>query len=117
MSLASGGLGVLLLFGGPGCVSEYGQGGSADEVTTVTSALTTTGPNGHTYVFSNNTASWVNAQASCAQQGLHLASIRDSSENAWVFQTEQSQGGGSWWLGYNDRASEGTWAWADGMGQ
>lgn len=115
-SLASGGLGVILLVGGAGCLGENGEAGSEDDVTSVTSAFTATF-RGHTYIFSDNAVNWSNAQVSCAQQGMHLASIHDIDENAFVFQTEQNLGGGSWWLGYTDRISEGSWAWADGMGQ
>src|SRR6185295_12818143 len=114
MAVASGGLGLLLLFDGAGCVSEMGQGESEEDVTTVTSGLTAVGPNGHTYVFSNNTAIWASAKAACLQQGLHLASIRDDAENSWVYQQEQTQGGGNWWLGYTDNVTEGLWAWSDG---
>jgi hypothetical protein len=116
-SLAAGGLGVLLLLGGAGCVSEMGQGEGEEDVTTVSSALIVVGPNGHTYTFSNNTATWAGAKAACIQAGSHLASIRDDQENSWVYQTELTQGGGSWWLGYTDSANEGSWSWSDGMGQ
>src|SRR6185295_5797070 len=107
--------------GEAGCISEIGQGQGEDDITEVTSALM--GPNGHDYVFIQSPMkNWNDAQAFCAmslfpQGTYHLATIHDDTENDWVFQHEQSSGGGNWWLGYTDAAAEGLWAWADGMGQ
>jgi len=83
-----------------------------------------TGPNGHSYFFSTVPTTWSAAEHACAVSTnpgfpYHIVSIRDAAENAWVFQQEQMQmpPGGNWWLGYNDRGSEGTWVWDDHMGQ
>jgi hypothetical protein len=121
-SLATGGLGVLLLLGGAGCVGADAD----DDITLVTSkAVVATGPNGHTYTFYDNAVSWGAAKDTCTHAtpaGQHLVSIRDATENAWLFQQQQhigpgGPGGGNWWVGYTDGDTEGTWKWNDGMGQ
>jgi hypothetical protein len=116
-SLAYGGLGLLLLLGGAGCLGADGTVEGDEDVTEVTSAITLTGPTGHTYVFSSNAVTFNAAKTACQSQGLHLVSIHDASENDWVFQQEQKQGGGNWWVGYTDQTTEGLWAWTDGTGQ
>jgi len=114
-SVAAGGLGLLLLLGGAGCVSEIGQGGSEDDVTEVTSALA--GPNGHDYLFFTTPQTWASAKNTCQGRGYHLATIHDATENDWIFQQERNLGGGNWWLGYTDQTTEGLWSWDDFMGQ
>lgn len=66
---------------------------------------------GHTYFFSSVTRTWADAQRSCAELGMGLMTINDSVEDQWL---RAQQPSGSWWLGYNDRAVEGTWVWSDG---
>jgi hypothetical protein len=67
---------------------------------------------GHEYVFFAAPKNWVDAQQSCAQLGYGLVTVNDSLEDAWLKQQAPAR---SLWLGYNDRAVEGTWVWADGL--
>ena len=54
---------------------------------------------------------WTAAEAACVGAGGHLASIHSSAENALV---AGLHGGVLVWVGLNDRAAEGTFAWSSG---
>ena len=65
----------------------------------------------HCYRFVATAASWSDAEADCASQGAHLASITSGSERAFL----AGQGlDGDLWLGGTDAVTEGKWVWADG---
>ena len=67
-------------------------------------------------VFNSNPLSWADAEAHCVSLGGHLATIK-SEEMARHIDSTYVRGGGqchATWIGYNDRASEGAWVWADG---
>jgi hypothetical protein len=55
-------------------------------------------------------AKWVDAKAACEAIGAHLLVIGDLSENAEM----DAQLAGAFWLGYTDRAQEGTFRWDNG---
>lgn len=63
--------------------------------------------------YRNATAlSWSAARAACQSRGAgwDLASANSSAENEWL----RDQILSDTWLGYNDRAAEGAWEWANG---
>ena len=47
-------------------------------------------------------------------RGYHLVTIDDVSENDWVDLTVDSYSSATWWIGYNDVATEGSFVWEDG---
>ena len=67
-----------------------------------------------TYLFCAGALPWTGARAGCADHGGDLATISDSAENSWVADTAAPSSTLSWWIGLNDRATEGTFLWADG---
>ncbi len=68
--------------------------------------------NGHTYyLLSQNT--WTASEAEAVTLGGHLASIDDAAENAFVHSTF-ALGDRGLWIGLNDMASEGSFAWSSG---
>jgi hypothetical protein len=74
---------------------------------------------GQRYVFCVHAVSLAEAEASCAREGMQLASHNDAVENAWIMTTAVNVGlttlGAEWmWLGMNDIEVEGEWMWADG---
>ena len=72
--------------------------------------------NGHSYyLLSQN--DWTGSQAEAVALGGHLVTIDDPAENTWVFQTLSTFGGTdrALWIGYNDKASEGSFVWSSGM--
>lgn len=68
--------------------------------------------NGHTYYLLDATT-WTLSEAEAVSLGGHLVTINDADENAWVDDTFKAFGD-SFWIGYSDAASEGSWVWADG---
>lgn len=69
--------------------------------------------NGHTYLETNSSLTWSQAEAYAQALGGHLATIDDSSENDWV-RSNFSSIYGTLLIGYTDQDVEGTWKWADG---
>lgn len=71
--------------------------------------------NGHTY-YLLSPAPWTVSEAFAIGLGGHLATIRNMTEQDWVFNTFGTVGGidRSLWIGYNDAAVEGTFVWASG---
>jgi hypothetical protein len=118
-SLGIGGLAAFLLLGGAGCLgegedSDFAVVKSADDndIVEVTSAII--GPSGHDYRFFTTATNWFNAQQTCASLApagsYHLVTITSAAEDAWLLNEERIRGG-QWWIGYNDRGSEGLWRW------
>ena len=64
-----------------------------------------------TFQFFSTPKTWTNAQSDCESRGGDLASVRSSEENAEAYALT---GGVSTWIGYNDKAVEGSWVWTDG---
>lgn len=64
----------------------------------------------HTYVFSTTAKNWLDAAKACADLDMGLVTFDDAAEEQWV--RSQLPAPGEWWIGFNDRAIEGTWTWA-----
>lgn len=71
--------------------------------------------NGRTYHILEP-SSWGVAQAAAVELGGNLVTVNDQAENDWLQQTFWSWGGQqrSFWIGYSDAETEGTWEWASG---
>ncbi|WP_438017805.1 C-type lectin domain-containing protein [Sorangium sp. So ce315] len=70
--------------------------------------------NGHDYLFCDGQESWTDARATCASQGMSLVTLDDAEEEAWVNRLASAHSTQKWWIGLNDRASEGTFVWDGG---
>jgi hypothetical protein len=70
--------------------------------------------NGHDYIFATTAKTWLQAHQSCADLGYGLVTINNSSEDQWLQGYIGSSGSCCWWIGYNDRDTEGTWRWSNG---
>ena len=68
----------------------------------------------HPYLFCTGVLDWVDARSACDAQGYALVSINDGVEDAWVNTTADSYSTDTWYIGFNDRASEGSWVWQSG---
>ena len=68
----------------------------------------------HPYMFCTTAASWTAGSSTCNAYGYELLTINDSSENTWVDTTADSYSTQKWWMGFNDRAREGSFVWASG---
>ena len=68
----------------------------------------------HGYLFCPNAVSWLSARDTCRAMGHTMVQIDSAGENAWVFQRARREWVQNWWLGINDRDTEGTYLWADG---
>jgi len=66
---------------------------------------------GHVYHLCTSLVTWLEAQSTCAGRGLHLVTIDDAAEDDWLLAVAQSVSSGTWWIGINDQAEEGTWGW------
>ena len=71
--------------------------------------------NNHTYHLLEQ-STWTDASAKAEKQGGHLVTVRNQSENDWIFNTFSNWGGRSrdLWLGYNDSLTEGAFVWSNG---
>jgi hypothetical protein len=71
--------------------------------------------NGHLYYLLDN-SKWTDAEAQAVAMGGHLATVRNSAENLWLFNTFAGYGGVDRFLliGLNDAAVEGNFVWASG---
>lgn len=69
--------------------------------------------NGHTYYLLTQ-SNWTAAEAEATSLGGHLVTINDAAEDSWVLGTFNRPGQYGLWIGLNDVASEGTFAWASG---
>nr|KAF6307722.1 C-type lectin domain family 4 member F [Myotis myotis] len=67
--------------------------------------------NGDMYYFSHVKKSWQEAEKSCVSQGAHLASVTSAEEQAYLTEFTRSS---NYWIGLNDRGTEGSWRWIDG---
>lgn len=56
----------------------------------------------------------VHRGATCTRVGYHLATLHSAGENSWLVSTAYPWPTHRWWVGFNDRASEGNWVWVDG---
>lgn len=71
--------------------------------------------NGHRYYVKNNGVNWNQANAGAQAIGGYLVTINNVAENTWLRNNLPSScQGNTYWTGYNDVASEGNFAWANG---
>ena len=75
---------------------------------------TTDSYGGHAYQFCTSSLDWDDARAACVASGYDLMTLDDAAENVWAYDRAMGAASTSWWLGFNDLASEGSWVWADG---
>ncbi len=68
--------------------------------------------NGHVYYLLTPT-NWFAAETIAVSLNGHLATINDTNENDWVYNTFGNFGGlpRNLWIGLNDAATENTWVW------
>lgn len=66
---------------------------------------------GHSYFFSTDTKTWDAAVSACFAMGMKPVVVNDSAEDQWLRAQQPTL---TWWLGNNDRTTEGTWVWASG---
>jgi hypothetical protein len=66
------------------------------------------------YSYCTADSNWSTAEAACVAFGGHLVSMNSPSINTSVSNTAWSIWGTSWWIGYSDTATEGTFVWSDG---
>ncbi|MBM4047868.1 MAG: hypothetical protein FJ279_22435, partial [Planctomycetes bacterium] len=88
-----------------------------DEDLDPTTANTLAGPvweyGGHYYALTTAAVLWWDAEAQAQAMGGHLVTVNDAAEQAWLTTTFGTQ---AWlWIGLNDAANEGEWAWASGQ--
>ncbi len=69
--------------------------------------------NGHAYHVSNDVTTWAEAEAWAVSLGGHLVSINDAGEDAWLG-ANLPLSPGYYWLGADDAAVEGSFAWVTG---
>jgi hypothetical protein len=66
------------------------------------------------YLFCEVTQSWTTAKTICQNYNYHLITINNADEDLWVASLTNSYSTSPWWIGYNDRTTEGTFAWLSG---
>jgi len=70
---------------------------------------------GSGYLFCTGSATWDSADRRYTGYGYYLASVTDASEMAWLVTTAATYGTSKgWWIGANDKSSEGSWGWDSG---
>ena len=67
---------------------------------------------GHCYLTSEQCASWTNASTICRSMNSHLAVVKSQEENVYI---QRRHNGAKAWIGLNDIANEGLFAWVDGI--
>ncbi|MFK7987848.1 MAG: C-type lectin domain-containing protein [Sandaracinaceae bacterium] len=66
------------------------------------------------YLFCAMAMDWLSAQTFCQTHGYELATLADETTNTFVTERALERVNLDWWIGYNDRTSEGVWVWASG---
>ncbi len=69
------------------------------------------------YLFCATTVVWSAARTECLTYGYDLVAIGSSAENSWLNTEALARGWTSsytFWMGFNDAASEGSWVWSNG---
>lgn len=70
---------------------------------------------GHAYQFCDTPKDWPGAKASCAESGYTLTTIDDALEGDFVAGLAAVlEVSAAWWIGANDRTTEGVYVWDDG---
>lgn len=71
-------------------------------------------PEGQAFAFCFNPVNYIAAVADCTAQGGQIVSIHSAQEQQWLLDAAaQVKPGGEWWIGINDRATEGVFTWQD----
>jgi glucose/arabinose dehydrogenase len=68
--------------------------------------------NGNEYLLTSASLTWEQAQAEARSRGGNLVTINNAAEETWLKQTFSATEG--FWIGINDRATEGQFVWASG---
>ncbi|NUN12744.1 MAG: hypothetical protein HUU55_03830 [Myxococcales bacterium] len=76
---------------------------------------TQTAANGASYYYLCPNANWSTAQTNCVGLGGHLVTINNAQENDFIDVQTGNGSKGSYWIGYNDLQTEGTFVWASGQ--
>jgi hypothetical protein len=71
---------------------------------------------GTAYMFCTDAKPWADARDACASWGYVLATIEDKPENDGVVALALPKKASPWWIGLNDRATEGSHVWQSGSG-
>ena len=72
---------------------------------------------GDIYLVCDSPRAWTAAQSQCSAWGYHLLTVDDRAEDRFATaEVRDSNPDTRWWMGFNDRAVEGTWEWEDGSG-
>jgi hypothetical protein len=69
---------------------------------------------GRVYQFCNSSVTWLSAVMYCSTRGYNLVTVNDSSEDAFLDGQWPSIANNDWWIGANDRGSEGSFVWVGG---
>jgi len=66
----------------------------------------------HQFAITTTYLGWEEAEAEAIGLGCHLVAINDAAEESWLRQTfgETER----FWIGFTDKAAEGTWVWSNG---
>lgn len=71
-------------------------------------------PEGQSFSFCFLPVNYIAADADCTSQGGHLVSIHSAEQQAWLLEAaRQVKPSGEWWIGLDDRGTEGVFAWKD----
>lgn len=90
-----------------GCPLHPAQAGISEAAAVVNPA------NGHAYHVRDDMLTWAEAEAWAVSLGGHLVSINDAGEDAWL-RANLPLSPGYYWLGADDAAVEGSFAWVTG---
>lgn len=88
--------------------------GQVDEDPMCPGCVTAPAPGGGNFAFCFKGMSYVDAEADCVVQGGHLVSIHDQATQDAAVSGAFAIAGGEWWIGLDDKAAEGAFAWIDG---
>ena len=66
------------------------------------------------YRLTTSGMTWAGAQAEATAFGGYLAAIGSAAENAAVYSFASALGRGTFFIGFTDEATEGTWVWVNG---
>jgi hypothetical protein len=70
---------------------------------------------GHDYLFCRGAYTRPEALEHCRDNGFELTSIESQDEHDWIWETAGDTGDPQdWWIGLEDRETEGTYVWSDG---
>ncbi len=69
---------------------------------------------GERYLICATPRTFAESEAHCAAQDARLVIIDDADENLWLFQQARATRQQNYWIGLDDRATEGQFLWSDG---